>query len=248
MRPWKEHAVDHIISVSSAVAKAAGVMDLPNSSVIPNFVPDVTLKHRSETEQATTEVPLPDTPFLLFVGDLCEEKGVLTLLRAYESMPPNRPPLVLIGKRRPDTPASLPDGVAMHFNWPHDHVMQAFRRCLFAVAPSTCPDACPTTVLEAMACGRPVVTTPVGGIVDMVTDGKNGLVVRPSSKDSLASAMSRLVEDGNLRSRLAAGALDRVRPFTTSAVVDRIEEIYRRVARSPGDVAVGESQDVREPC
>jgi len=248
MRPWKERGIDHIISVSSAVAKATGVMRLPNSSVIPNFVPDAALEERRQSEHEVTELPLPVDPFVLFVGDLCEEKGVLTLLRAYDSMPPSRPPLVLIGKRRPDTPATLPDGAAMHFDWPHDHVMAAFSRCLFAVAPSTCPDACPTTVLEAMACGRPVVTTDVGGIVDMVTDGENGLVVKPRSTDSLASAMTRLADDGVLRGRLAAGARDRVRSFTTTAVVDRVEEVYRRVASSRRDGAALHGIEVRKPA
>lgn len=236
MRQWKDRAIDHFISVSSAVAKGNGVIGLPNSSIIPNFVSDAVLEHRSGSERTRLETPLPRAPFLLFVGDLCEEKGVLTLLRAYDSMPPGRPPLVLIGKRRPDTPASLPDGAVMYFDWPHEHVIEAFRLCHFAVAPSICPDACPTTVLEAMACGRPVVATHMGGIVDMVTDGESGLVVEPGSGESLAAAMMRLLDDGDLRSRLAAGARERARSFTVSAVVDRIEDVYRRAAGSQREV------------
>jgi glycosyltransferase involved in cell wall biosynthesis len=244
MRQWKDRAIDHFVSVSSAVAKGAGVIGLPNSSIIPNFVPDSVLEHRSEAECTGVGLPLPMVPFLLFVGDLCEEKGVLTLLRAYESMPPGRPPLVLIGKRRPDTPDSLPDGAVMHFDWPHDHVMEAFRRCLFAVTPSICPDACPTTVIEAMACGRPVVATHTGGIVDMVVNGESGLMVSPGSANALAEAMWSLVADDELRGRLAAGAHAQARSFTASAVVDRLEDIYRRIAPPRGDVAVPQGDEV----
>ena len=118
----------------------------------------------------------------------------------------------------------------MHVEWPHDHVMAAFRRCLFAVLPSICLDACPTTVLEAMASGRPVVATTTGGIVDMIVDGENGLLVPPGDERKLAEAMARLLNDADLRARLAAGAQERVQRFTASAVVDRLEAVYARVA------------------
>ncbi len=248
MRQWKDRAVDHFVSVSSAVAKGAGVVGFPNSSIVPNFVPDAVLENRFDAEQTGVELPLPEDPFLLFVGDLCEEKGILTLLRAYDSMPPDRPPLVLIGKRRPDTPASLPDGAVMYFDWPHEHVIEAFRRCLYAVAPSIVPDACPTTVIEAMACGRPVVATYTGGIVDIVVDGESGLLVKSGSADELATAMRRLGADSELRAHLAAGAYTRAKSFTASAVVDRLEEIYRRVAPLRGDVPVPHGVEVREPA
>jgi glycosyltransferase involved in cell wall biosynthesis len=250
MRRWKHYGVDHIISVSSAVAKLNKVYGLANSSVIPNFVADAALADGRDPDRladvAPSGLPVPTVPFLLFVGDLCEEKGVLTLLRAYDLLPPDRPPLVLIGKPRPDTPDSLPDGAVMHFDWQHEQVMEAFRRCLFAVLPSVWPDPCPTTVIEAMACGRPIVATHMGGIVDMVTDGESGLLVSPGNADALAGAMSRLVADGALRDRLAAGARERARSFTVSAVVDRLEDIYQRAARSRGDMPALQGGEVRE--
>src|SRR5207245_8337370 len=113
-----------------------------------NFVPDSAVG-------ATGGSPpgLPEEPFLLFVGDLSGEKGLPTLLRAYESLGRTRPRLVLVGRRTPDTPARLPDGAEMHLEWPHERVLAAYRRCLFAVLPSVWPDPCPATVLDAMACG-----------------------------------------------------------------------------------------------
>jgi glycosyltransferase involved in cell wall biosynthesis len=164
------------------------------------------------------------------VGELSRDKGVPTLLRAYESLGGKRPPLLLVGRRTPDTPAHLPDGARMCAEWPHEHVMTAFRRCLFAVLPSICLDACPTTVLEAMASGRPVVATTTGGIVDMIVDGENGLLVPPDDEYRLAEAMARLLNENDLRARLAAGARERVQHFTASAVAERLEAVYARVA------------------
>jgi glycosyltransferase involved in cell wall biosynthesis len=53
----------------------------------------------------------------------------------------------------------------------------------------------PNALLEAMACARPVVTTPVGGIVDVVQDGVNGFLVPPADADALAQRVLALLDD-----------------------------------------------------
>jgi glycosyltransferase involved in cell wall biosynthesis len=231
MRPWKNRAIDHVICVSSAVASGNHIPPGPNTSVIPNFVLDEAVAGDAAKGQAEDIPPgLPKEEFLLFVGELSRDKGVPTLLRAYESLGGKRPPLLLVGRRMPDTPTHLPDGAQMCAQWPHDHVMAAFRRCLFAVLPSICLDACPTTVLEAMASGRPVVATTTGGVVDMIMDGENGLLVPPGDESRLAETMARLLNDPDLRVRLAAGARERAERFTASAVAERLEAVYAQVA------------------
>jgi glycosyltransferase involved in cell wall biosynthesis len=239
MRPWKNRAVDHVVCVSNAVANGNHIPRGPNTSVIPNFVLDEVVLGRAgdAAEGRTEDIPpgLPKEEFLLFVGELSGDKGVPTLLRAYESLG-NRPPLLLVGRRTPDTPAHIPEGAQMCAEWPHDHIMAAFRRCLFAVLPSICLDACPTTVLEAMASGRPVVATTTGGIVDMIIHEKNGLLVPPGDEYKLAEAMARLLNDADLRTRLSAGAQERVQRFTASAVAERLEAVYVRVARGNSEM------------
>ena len=233
MRPWKNRAIDHVVCVSNAVASGNHIPPGPNSSVIPNFVLDeVVLGRAGDVAEGQADVPagLPKEDFLLFVGELSREKGLPTLLRAYESLGMKRPRLLLVGRRTPDTPTHLPDGAEMCAEWPHRHVMAAFRSCLLAVLPSICLDACPTTVLEAMASGRPVVATTTGGIVDMIVDGESGLLVPPGNEHKLAEAMARLLNDADLRARLAAGAQERVQRFTASAVVERLEAVYARIA------------------
>ncbi len=235
MRPWKNQAIDHVVCVSNAVANGNNIRRGPSTSIIPNFVLDEVVLGRAGDVAEDIPPGLPKEEFLLFVGELSGDKGLPTLLRAYESLGRKRPPLLLVGRRMPDTPAYLPDGTQMCPEWPHDHVMAAFRRCLFAVLPSTCLDACPTTVLEAMASGRPVVATTTGGIVDMIVDGENGLLVPPGDEYKLAEAMARLLNDADLRARLAAGARERVEQFTASAVAERLEAVYARVAPRSSD-------------
>jgi glycosyltransferase involved in cell wall biosynthesis len=242
MRPWKIRAIDHVVCVSTAVASGNHIPHGPNASVIPNFVlDDAVLGHAGDAAEGRAEDAPPDLPiqeYLLFVGELSRDKGLPWLLRAYESLGNGRPPLLLVGRHTPDTPTQFPDGVVVCAEWPHGHVMAAFRRCLFAVLPSICLDACPTTVLEAMASGRPVIATTTGGIVDMIVDGESGLLVPPGDEHKLAEAMAGLLNAAGLRARLAAGAQERVQRFTASAVVERLEAVYVRVApRDSGTAA-----------
>src|SRR6266496_1712364 len=234
LRSWKEHAIDHIVSVSRAVADANRIPDRPTSSIIPNFVLDSAMlsSATSPSMSASGDSPfaVPEEPFLLFVGELSGDKGIHVLLTAYESLGSHRPKLLLVGRRTLDTPTRLPDGVVMHMEWPHENILAAFQRCMAAVLPSVCADACPTTVLEAMACGRPVIATSIGGIVDMIVDEESGLLVAPGDANGLAAAIDRVLADGELRKRLSAGARARVRAFTASAVAEQLEAVYAQVA------------------
>jgi glycosyltransferase involved in cell wall biosynthesis len=80
-----------------------------------------------------------------------------------------------------------------------------YRRTSFTVLP-TLFDSFPTVLVEAMACGRPVISTTTGGIAELVTPGVNGLLVTPGDVHSLTSAMKKLVDDPELRRRLGADA------------------------------------------
>ncbi|TVZ00056.1 glycosyltransferase family 1 protein [Trebonia kvetii] len=238
IRPWKTHSIDHIVSVSRAVASANHIADGPRGSVVPNFIPDALVQAPDASAAASTashaHLDLPDEKFLLFVGDISKDKGTHTLLRAYERLGADRPPLVLIGRRTPDTPENLPAGASVREEWPHPHVLEAFRRSAAAVLPSVWPDPCPTTVLESMASGAPVITTSIGGMVDMVVNEESGLLVSPGNEIELATAMESVLKDEDLRSRITRGARDKVRNFTASAVVERLEAIYAQVAPSTG--------------
>jgi len=236
MRPWKAYAVDHIVCVSRAVANGNRIPDGPDSSIIPNFIADSALLPLAADSVEDICPALPKRPFLLFVGDLSMEKGVPTLLRAYERLGRDRPPLMLVGRRMPETPTELPEGAEVHLEWPHERVLAAFRRCTLAVLPSVWPDPCPTTVLEAMASGCPVITTSIGGMVDMIVDGESGLLVPPGDVRGLTAGMSRVLTDSELCAQLREGANAKVSAFAASSVAERLETVYERVAL-PGAAA-----------
>jgi glycosyltransferase involved in cell wall biosynthesis len=224
-------AVDMFLPVSQATALGNGLTGagLP-FEVIPNFVPDDIGTARSEGWPGLAQ--LPNEGYLLFVGDLRRLKGIDVLLRAYAGLT-DAPPLVLIGKVWAETPAVLPPNVIILKNWPNHAVMEAWRRSALAVVPSIWPEPFGIVVIEAMASGRPVIASGIGGIPDIVVDGETGLLVAPGDPAALRQAIARLLADPELRKRMGQAGARRARDFHASAVVPRIEHIYREmVAKS----------------
>jgi glycosyltransferase involved in cell wall biosynthesis len=85
-------------------------------------------------------------------------------------------------------------------------------------------------ILEALAAGRPVVATRVGGIPEIVRDGETGLLVPPEDPEALAGAIVRMLSDSALASRLGAGGAKLVREhFTLDRMVEGNERVYREI-------------------
>ena len=102
-----------------------------------------------------------------------------------------------------------------------------------------------TSLLDAMACARPVIATRVGGIPEVVLDGETGLLVPPRDPQALAAAIVRLVKDRGLREKMGAAGLARVQSaFSAEQMVKNTLRVYQRVAQNQG-VALPESEDSR---
>jgi glycosyltransferase involved in cell wall biosynthesis len=228
LTPWHDASVRHYIAVSESVAERnrLAASALPYS-VIPNFVPD----ELGQPQAAAVDLPaeLPDGPFILFVGALARVKGIDVLFDAYRRLEAP-PPLVVIGFRAPDTDellATAPPGAVVHLDWPHAAVMEAWRRCAVGVCPSTWPEPCPTVVIEAMTAGVPLIGSRIGGIPELLDAGRAGKIVEPGDAAMLAAALGALIEDPAERRRLGAVAEGRSREYLASAVIPRIESVYR---------------------
>jgi glycosyltransferase involved in cell wall biosynthesis len=91
-----------------------------------------------------------------------------------------------------------------------------------------------TSLLDAMACARPIVATTAGGIPEMVEDGANGLLVPPRDHMALANAIVRALKDDQLRRRLGETGLARVNArFTVERMVAETASVYARMAGRP---------------
>jgi glycosyltransferase involved in cell wall biosynthesis len=173
-----------VICASEALADAARALGVQDVRIVANgvSVPD--------------EVGEPnDPPHVLFVGRLSEEKGILELLAATEGIP-----RVIVG----DGP--LRDAVSDAVGFvPPDGLGPFFERASVVVCPSR-REGYGVVAREAMAYGRPVVASAVGGLIDAVDDGITGLLVPPRDVPALRMAIERLLADAELRRRLGEAA------------------------------------------
>ena len=105
-----------------------------------------------------------------------------------------------------------------------------------AVFPSLADETFGISICEAMACGRPVISTCVGGIPEVIEDGVSGFLSQPRNPQDLAEKISRLVRDDALRQEMGEAGRQRVLDhFTWEKVADRLVKVYAEVmARKSG--------------
>lgn len=237
MRGVEERLVDMFLPVSKAVADGSG---LPGSGlpyqVIPNWAAETWEVFDAGWQPGAAEFPegkaLPEGDYLLFVGDLAYDKGVTTLLDAYRLLrerDASALPLVLIGRRRAETPTDLPEGVIELGCLSHAAVMAAWSRCTLALIPSRWAEPFGMVALEAMACGRPIVAAASGALAEIVVDGVTGVLTPPGDAAALQQAMQALLADPVRRQALGAAGQERLEQYRAGAVVGRIERVYAQL-------------------
>jgi glycosyltransferase involved in cell wall biosynthesis len=198
-----------VIAASNDLAERARALGALNVRVIPSGV-DLPAQVGEEAEP----------PEVLYAGRLSLEKGVLELLDAAQGLN-----LVVAGD------GALRDRVPFARGFvQHDELQQLYARAAVVACPSR-REGFGVACLEAMAHGRPVVATRVGGLLDLVVDGETGIVVPPRDPAALRSALERLLADPELRRKLGAAGRERARThFSWEKVTDATLAAYAEAA------------------
>ena len=162
--------------------------------------------------------PLPEPagpPTVAFVGRLLDDKGIRTLIAAFHLLRAQGTDvrLLIAGTPDPANPASVTQGEAEAWNnepgitWlgQVDDIPGLWRRAHIAVLPSR-REGLPLSLLEAAACGRPMVATDVPGCREIAIDGETGLLVGVDDPAALAAAIGRLAAAPQLRAQFGEAA------------------------------------------
>ncbi|MBG1268489.1 glycosyltransferase family 4 protein [Nostoc sp. WHI] len=213
---WKKFYVENL------GLKSEQVIVLPNPVKIPAQIPQ-----RLDSKQV----------FFLFLGRIGQRKGAFDLIQAFASISPDqqsRAKLTMAGDGDGEQARSLIQTLNLtDYITILDWVDQEKRDELLAkanvfVLPSY-NEGLPMALLEAMSWGLAVITTPVGGIPEIVTQDQNGLLVNPGDIQQLSEAMQSLIADDNLRTFLGSNARVRVKHLDIKDYLASLKHIYASV-------------------
>jgi glycosyltransferase involved in cell wall biosynthesis len=228
--------MNHLVAVSRAIVHKIAE-ERPSSVPVSLVHNGVDLARYDRTEACCTLIEdyglEPGAQIVGVVGRLEPEKGHPTLIDAWprvlESVPDAYLLIVGEGSRREALEhqvAELGIGSRVIFTGRRDDVPAVTAALDVAVLPSY-REAQGLTILEAMALSRPVVASNVGGIPEMVEDGRTGLLVPPHDPQALATAIIRLLVDHPLADMLARAGHDLVHErFCLEKMVRSIEDLY----------------------
>jgi glycosyltransferase involved in cell wall biosynthesis len=196
----------------------------------------------------------PDETTLLFVGAVVPEKGLRELLRSLQQVRRVRPDLrwrlliagdaglwatidgsPLQADRYTEETRAL--GRDLPINWlgvaAHDVMPRLYAAVDVVVCPSIWDDPFPTVNLEAMAAGRAVIASRVGGVPEAVLDGVTGVLVGPGDERRLSEALVQIIACPEQRLRLGAAGRARAQQFSSAAVAERLDFVYAKILGCP---------------
>ncbi len=190
--------------------------------------------HRVEARDALDRLGVGG-PYVLFVGRITEQKGIFHLLDAARLLPEGIH--VVLCSAAADTPeieerlrravSERPNVLWVHQMAPIDVVTQLFSHAAVFACPSIY-EPFGLINLEAMACETPVVASAVGGILEVVEDGKTGILVAPGRPEELAAALRRILENPGLGRAMGLAGRRRVEErFSWASIAQRTEQVYR---------------------
>lgn len=236
-----------LVKKAKAFAEGREIYLIPNGVDIECFKPmernEVLAKNILETDRLLSGFGKQDSriqkPVIGFVGELRKKKGLATLLSAYAQASKHQPiTLLVVGEVRqgedkrffdefrnanPQLPITITGYIP-----PSD--LPAYYSLIDVFVHPSLRDGMPNAVLEAMACGKPVIATPVGGIMDVLEDGKNGVIVNVNDATVLAEKILELLEDSERRSVLGKNARELIASkFTPEKELEANLEVYRKL-------------------
>lgn len=177
-------------------------------------------------------------PTILFLANLLRRKGLQFLLQAMPMILENIPEtqLIVVGGGPSDAyfedlTEELGISSCVKFMGPvaHNKTVDWYQECDLYCLPSL-GEPFGISLLEAMSCGKPVVTTRAGGVPDFIEDGQCGYLVPPRDSQALAAAIIKILTNRSLAEKMGAYNRDLcVKDYDWEIIVDKLEKVYKEV-------------------
>lgn len=174
-----------------------------------------------------------------FVGELREKKGLRTLIRAYARIPKvQSTALLIVGEIRAgedqrifeELKSSIPNPRITTTGYVSNRDLPSYYSLMDVVVQPSLRDGMPNALLEAMACEKAVIATPVGGVLDVLDDCNNGRIVPIDDVSSLSTVLQEVLSDKTMQGRLGRSARRTIQnKFTLQNELDGNLTVYRKL-------------------
>lgn len=214
---WKQYYVNHGFSTESNTFVFYNPVTLPKQTVQPDSIAQLSF---------------------LYLGKISDNKGVFDLIQSLSRIPDdmlNRCTFHFAGDgeiSRLREAAAINEEVVTVLGWVEGKQKQALLQGSHVFILPSYHEGVPLAMLEAMAHGMAIITTPVGGIPEIIKDGYNGILVPPGDIDRLAEAIITLVNNPQQREALAKHARLTASQYAIDAYMEKLHQLYQKVLHS----------------
>jgi phosphatidylinositol alpha-mannosyltransferase len=223
------------IAVSGAARRTVAAHFPDEFDIVPNGI-DIGRFRESRPRPA---VMPGDRPCVLYVGRLEPRKGVETLIRAMALVEPHEPRAMLAVVGDGPERSALADlahrlGAPVRFvgRVEDDQLPAFFQAADIVCSPALGGESFGIVLLEAMACGKPIVASRIDGYAELLAPADCARLVNPGDASGLAQELTALLESAERRGQLGRRGAAAATAFDSDAIAGRLEAIYRRVRRS----------------
>ncbi len=220
----------HVIAVSQEIKRVLIELGAKakNISVICCGVDTSIFKPSNKSQETRKEIGLPnDKAIVLFVGLFSYRKGIDIVYKCATIL--NEVLFVLIGKPNTENRTPKTENCILIGPKPHTEIPKWLSVADIFLFPSR-SEGMPVALLEALSCGIPAITSNVGGIPEVMENGKTGWIVNIENIDELISRIKQLVDNKELRTIMGNYARKVIiNRFDKNIITDRIKKVYEYV-------------------
>jgi glycosyltransferase involved in cell wall biosynthesis len=244
IKKYNHEHVTHFIAITEKAKKLLIIEGAKPQkiTVIPAGLDCDSFKPQTRNQQMIDQLGISKSDIkVLFVGRLVPEKGIFDLINAFSTLRTQNVELLVVGSGNQETTQEVYNqaaelhirvkflGNVKYSDMPQIHnIADIF--CLPSTKTKFWAEQFGYSLVEAMACGKPVVSTFSGSIPEIVKDRRTGILVEPHNPNALASALEELCSDRQLREGYGINARKWVlEKFEANKVAGQIAEVYRKV-------------------
>jgi len=236
----RQSAIKNILRLSSAITTVSNEIAINVSRILANCqAPIVVIPNGVNLDtNNVVNATVHKLNSFVYVGHLDKNKGLDTLLRAFEMLAQQYPiyKLVIVGDgplrdhlERLGRGLQMRGALFLEGKIPHHKALEIIKDSLALILPSL-SEGCPNVILEAMAVGTPVIGSNVGGIKEIIRDQENGLLFDRMHAEELRNCMEIIAQSTEMRQRLIRNALHTVKTYhNNEKIMARYLELYRQI-------------------